>query len=285
MGITITHPAAGTKVALGTTIDFAGRVALGTDAVEVSLDDGAEVPPVTLTRRDWEVATRLNRSGPRSVVVRALDAAGREIGRATVEVEVVDAFVGPPPPPGDPATLVPIPRGINAGIHAAKQSTMLQIFGEPCPRKADCTAVTNEKVKRLLVTRSVGPFRVTGVRPAVDAMERVFTAVKRGEPDLYPDLGTAGVLCCRRIRTLPGRPPSRNWSNHSWGTAIDMMVKGALDPRGDGKTQLGVARIAPYFHAERFYWGAGFRGEHEDAMHFEASDELVRDWEARGLLR
>jgi hypothetical protein len=35
---------------------------------------------------------------------------------------------------------------------------------------------------------------------------------------------------------------------------------------------------------ERFFWGAGFNGSSEDAMHFEASNELVLEWQQKGLL-
>jgi hypothetical protein len=37
-------------------------------------------------------------------------------------------------------------------------------------------------------------------------------------------------------------------------------------------------------HKEGFSWGAGFSGDREDAMHFKASDELVRRWDRDGLL-
>jgi hypothetical protein len=144
--------------------------------------------------------------------------------------------------------------------------------------------VTNAKIKALLVTKDVGPFAVTGIKPAVEALTRIFTKVQAQEPALLAQLGTAGMLCCRRIRTLPGKPPSKQFSNHSWGTAVDLKVKGALDPRGDGKTQLGLLLLHPFFNAERFFWGAGFSGSSEDSMHFEASDELVKHWDATGVI-
>jgi hypothetical protein len=83
---------------------------------------------------------------------------------------------------------------------------------------------------------------------------------------------------------VPGKPPSKQFSNHSWGTAVDIKIKGALDPRGDGMTQLGLLALHPFFNAERFFWGAGFKGEFEDSMHFEASDQLVKDWSTQELL-
>lgn len=280
MGITITQPTAKKKVQLGQAVEFVGTAALGTRSVELIADGQFELPTVTLQNKKWFVSSRFNEPGIRRIVARALDGAGNEIGRAEVEVEVgVGIEIATP----NFGALIPIPAGINAGVSAARQSTMLEIFGKPCALSADCTAVTNQKVKALLVTRSVGPFAVTGIKPTVDALERIFKRVKEEHPDLHKVVGTAGVLCCRRVRRTSG-PPSPNFSNHSWGTAIDLTIKGALDPRGDGKTQAGIAMLAPFFNAERFFWGAGFTGRSEDAMHFEASDQLVRQWQKDGLL-
>lgn len=285
MGITITEPTDGQKALLGDAVQFSGTVALGTRGVELVTDGEFEFPIATLDGRKWFVGNRFNVIGRRTVTARALDADGNEIGRATVDIEVVEPQAAEPRPVvhnfGD---LVPIPANINRGVSAAKQKTMLEIFGKPCPLNAECTAVTNAKVKALLTTKNVGPFRVEGIRPMVEALTRIFDRVKRDEPELFKVVGTAGVLCCRRVRRKPGATPSPNYSNHSWGSAIDLTIKGRLDPRGDGSTQFGILLLAPYFNEERFFWGAGFRGASEDAMHFEASDELVRDWQRDGVL-
>ncbi|HEX6908963.1 MAG TPA: M15 family metallopeptidase [Longimicrobium sp.] len=280
MGVTILQPSARKKVNLGEAVQFAGSVALGTTRVELVADDRFELPTVTLSGRNWFVANRFNTPGIRRITARAFDAAGNHIGDDQVEIVVgVPRVVAPRF--GD---LVPIPANINPGVSAAKQRTMLEIFGRPCSLSADCTAVTNPKVRNLLVTRDVGPFNVTGIRPTVEALTRIFDRVKQEQPDLFDAVGTAGVLCCRRVRRAPGQSPSPNFSNHSWGTAIDLTIKGKLDPRGNGTTQFGILLLAPFFNAERFFWGAGFRGASEDAMHFEASDELVREWQRKGVL-
>lgn len=285
MGITINQPESGQKVRLGAAVEFSGTVALGTRSVELVADDQFEFPPVTLDGRKWFVGNRFNAVGTREVTARALDANGTQIGDARVEIVVVaPEEAGPPPPMRGFGDLVPIPANINKGVSAAKQKTMLEIFGRPCPLSADCTSVTNAKVKALLRTADVGPFNVTGIKPVVDALTRIFARVRKDEPELYKAVGTAGVLCCRRVRRPPGKAPSPNFSNHSWGTAIDLTIKGRLDPRGDGSTQFGILLLAPYFNEERFFWGAGFRGDSEDAMHFEASDELIRAWERDGVL-
>jgi hypothetical protein len=284
VGITISEPRAGQKAVLGDAVQFAGTITLGTKGVELVSGDGAIFPTVTVNGRKWFVGNRFNSVGRRRVTARALDAGGAVIGTDEVEIEVVEREAEPRPALRDFGDLVPIPGSINRGVTAAKQRTMLDIFGRPCSLNAECTAVTNAKVKRLLVTRDVGPFRVQGIEPMLDALTRIFERVKRDEPELIKVVGTAGVLCCRRVRRKPGRPPSRSFSNHSWGSAIDLTIKGRLDPVGNGTTQFGILLLAPFFNEERFFWGAGFRGDFEDAMHFEASDELVRDWQREGLL-
>ena len=119
------------------------------------------------------------------------------------------------------------------------------------------------------MTASVGPFRVTGLDIAVQSLARVMDSVRRHDPEVYAQLGTAGMLCCRFVRGS-----KTVLSNHSWGTAVDLTFGGEVDPRGDGKCQLGLLRVYRFFHQEGWYWGAGF--PREDAMHFELADETVR---------
>lgn len=91
------------------------------------------------------------------------------------------------------------------------------------------------------------------------------------EPNIYNALGTVGMLCCRYQR---GSVTSI--SNHSWGSAVDLTLRGILDKRGNGLVQYGLAVIAPIFNRYGWYWGAGFSTE--DAMHFEASRGLLERW-------
>ena len=132
-------------------------------------------------------------------------------------------------------------------------------------------------MQKLMKTASVGPFRVTGLIPAVDALTRVFAAVQSAEPALYALLGTKGMLC---VRNVGG---STNLSNHSWGTAIDMTIGGVLTDRGATTISQGLASLAPYMLAEQFFWGAGFSTK-PDAMHYEASSELIASWKANGTI-
>jgi hypothetical protein len=175
--------------------------------------------------------------------------------------------------------LVPIPDGINPGVNAARQITMKTLLGSPRGSfSRDCLPVTNSILKALIKTEDVGPFRVTGLAPAAISLREVFQDIKQEDPEVFAGLGTAGMLCARLVRGS-----ATSISNHSWGTAIDLTLNGLLDQRGDKNrtTQVGLARIAPIFNRHKWYWGAGF--PIEDSMHFELSDQKIRELHAAGI--
>jgi hypothetical protein len=165
---------------------------------------------------------------------------------------------------------------INSGLTATSPSYMKSVLGVPGALSEDCSSVTNSNLKKLMVTDDVGPFRATGLRPAVNTLKNIFARVEAENPDLYSQLGTAGMLCVRKVRG------GSDFSNHSWGSAIDIKINGKLDSRGDNKTQLGLTELYPYFEAENFYWGAAFPTE--DSMHFEVSRQLMDEWKSSGEL-
>ena len=171
---------------------------------------------------------------------------------------------------------VPTPprESINQGLTSPNAEFMSRSLGKPGSLTTDCSSVTNPQLKRLLVTKNVGPMNVTGAKPAIEALDRLFAQVQREKPELAKQLGTAGMLCVRKVRG------GTNFSNHSWGTALDIKINGKLDAVGDSKTQVGLNELAPYFQREGFYWGAGFSRAREDSMHFEASEQLVQRWKA-----
>jgi hypothetical protein len=172
--------------------------------------------------------------------------------------------------------LTDIPPNINQSVSSAKQTTMLSVLGSPRGEYDDtCREVTNPKMSGLIATQDVGPFRARGLAPALEALTTIFGEVEQQQPEVYAGLGTAGMLCARLVRGSTSAI-----SNHSWGTAIDLTLDGVLDRRGDGRVQIGLMRIAPIFNRHSWFWGAGFRTE--DAMHFEASDELIRRWHSEG---
>jgi len=160
-----------------------------------------------------------------------------------------------------------------------RASTMEQLLGQPCPLTSDCTSVTSSSLKSKIRTASVGPFKVTGLGPAIDSLTRIFNRVRSEKPDVYNAVKTAGMLCCRAIRGS-----SKSWSNHSWGAAIDVYFGTGVDERGDGNTQRGLLELYPYFNAEGWYWAAGYSGSGEDAMHFEVAEETIKAWRNQGAI-
>ena len=173
---------------------------------------------------------------------------------------------------------VKLPSALNPGLSHAHQSTMLDILGIPGPKEEDCKPITNQRLASLLNEQNVGPFSIKGLAPAIETLKKVFDRVKQGHPTLYSQLGTAGMLCCRKVRSSR----SSSFSNHSWGTAIDLKINDQLDDVNDDKCQIGLMILAPYFNDEGFYWGAGF--SREDSMHFEASNELIKNWHSAGKI-
>jgi hypothetical protein len=177
-----------------------------------------------------------------------------------------------------PAALLvqPIPRPnrgtLNPGLSAADNQLMLQLFGAPRSTysKTD-QPITNPRLKRNMTTTSVGPFRVTGMVPAVDSLRTVMTDIRAHQPDVYRILGTIGMKVCRYVRNS-----TKLISMHAWGAAIDLTLNRVLDDRGDGKVQYGLTLIAPIFNRHGWYWGAGFPTE--DGMHFEGSRAAVSKW-------
>lgn len=145
-------------------------------------------------------------------------------------------------------------------------------FGSPRQQLTDdCAAVTSKFWRTRLVTQSVGPFRVTGHRLAVALLSEALAEVKRLHPELYAGLGSAGMLCCRRVRGS-----KTTLSNHGLGLAIDFTFHGRLDSRGDGKCQRAMLLLYSVMKGFGWYWGAEFPTE--DSMHFEVSAEKVSEW-------
>lgn len=161
---------------------------------------------------------------------------------------------------------------LNAGLRAVSNALMIQKLGKPRESfTADCQPVTNVKLKKHTKTASVGPFKVTGLAPAVDSLATVMADIAKKQPQVYSVLGSAGMLCCRLVKGSPSAI-----SNHSWGTAIDLTLSKVLDKRGDGMVQYGLTVIAPIFNEHGWYWGAAF--PIEDAMHFEVGSALLESF-------
>ncbi len=171
---------------------------------------------------------------------------------------------------------LPAPSSMNAGLASPNNTFMLQKFGHPIADmrySSLCQTPTNPKLRRNLVLDTIGPFRVTGLLPAVLSLKAIMRDIAAAHPTVYRALGSAGMLCCRLQRGS-----SSAISNHSFGTAIDVTLDGVLDTYGDGKVQYGLTLIAPIFNRHGWYWGAAFGKE--DGMHFEGGKALIETWAA-----
>jgi hypothetical protein len=173
--------------------------------------------------------------------------------------------------------MVAIPTGINVGLTSISPATMMKTLGNPGKLDPGCGPMS-AALSKLVKKGNVGPFTVTGLIPAVDALTRVFSAVKSSKPDLYKLLGTDGMLCVRYVRGS-----TTNISNHAWGSAIDITIGGFLTPRGSKTVSQGLVDLAPFMQAEQFFWGAGFNPT-PDGMHYEVSSELMAQWRSNGTI-
>jgi hypothetical protein len=182
------------------------------------------------------------------------------------------------------AELVELPdrSQYNVGLSSPSNSRMIELLGNPRDSfSGDCQPVTNKTLARKISTQKIGKVRLTGLNIAIESLKSIFVRVSVEIPALIPQLSTAGMLCCRRVK-LPGGVLGRSISNHSWGTAVDVRVDGELDVQGDGRAQRGLLILSTYFNAAGWVWGASF--PREDAMHFEVSAQLLTKWSRDGLI-
>lgn len=178
------------------------------------------------------------------------------------------------------AELIPLesPDSYNSGLVSPDNAFMINLLGKPGPLGEDCQDAFPFYTKRL-VTASVGPFRVTGLKVAVLSLRHVFEHVAAaGRHDLIAGVKTAGMFCCRAVRGTNG-----TYSNHSWGCAIDLYFGADVVPYGDPHTQRGIADLYPFAHAAGWYSGQGYHNR-RDSMHVEASCSLLQQWQRLGLL-
>jgi hypothetical protein len=110
----------------------------------------------------------------------------------------------------------PRPNEINTGLHALDTKRVAKILGQPRKTYTDqCQPVTNPTLKRRIITRDAGPFRVTGLDIAVISFTEVCKDIEQTAPGLYEAMGNAGMLCCRLVRGS-----KTEISNHSYGIPI-----------------------------------------------------------------
>lgn len=175
----------------------------------------------------------------------------------------------------------PSRQGVNQGLTSPSSAFMISLLGLPHDAlTGKCQPPNNPHFVKLIKTRRVGPIRVTGLKIALDSLERVFSDVRSELPDLYSMIGTEGMMCCR-LKKIKGKVID-DPSNHCWGAAVDIKLGGVLDEQGDDFVQRGLVLLSRYFNAHGWYWGATFPTE--DAMHFEPSREQLLKWRDQGLL-
>jgi hypothetical protein len=68
------------------------------------------------------------------------------------------------------ADLVPIPPGINPGLSACREDTMLDNFGKPGALTDKCSAVEGNIKTRIRYGVDVGPFKVSGLDYAIESL-------------------------------------------------------------------------------------------------------------------
>ncbi len=168
--------------------------------------------------------------------------------------------------------LVPIPPkdSVNTNLSSARESTMLKALGRPGALTDDCSAASGPFLKRVKSGVDVGPFKVTGLDYAVETLLQLFQELKADAPDVHAAVKTAGMLCVRHRRNNPAR-----YSNHSWGSAIDLYFGKRVVAQGEPKAYRGIVLLVPYFNRHGWYWGGEFSGDSVDSMHFELSDETI----------
>lgn len=165
---------------------------------------------------------------------------------------------------------------INGTLRPSRNIINEALIGTPRARYGhNCQPATHPAFLPLLTTEDVGPFEVTGLKPAVAAVRDVFSEVQSTMPSVLSRIESRGMHGCRLVRGSQVAV-----SNHSWGIALDIVIDGADDPRASTQVQNALLDVAQVFHKHGFFWGLAFRME--DAMHFEASEQLVRQWAQDG---
>jgi hypothetical protein len=167
---------------------------------------------------------------------------------------------------------VPIPPKdlMNPGLTAVSEAVMRKKLGVPGKLTTNCSDPTGPFAKRVKFGVDVGPFKVSGLDFAVESLTQIFADVKQQQPDVFTAVKTEGVLCVRHRRKS-----STLFSNHSWGTAIDLFFGTDIVPQGTALTHRGNLVLFPFFNRHGWYWGAEFSGDFVDSMHFELAAETI----------
>lgn len=167
---------------------------------------------------------------------------------------------------------IPAVNLINRGLTPASEKTMLDKFGRPGRLTDDCSAPSPALAPLMVQDFDVGPFKVSGMRAAAELLKAALDEVKSLSPEVHKALRNDGLgMQCVRHR----RHNQNGFSNHSWGTAIDLKFGDSEVDFGKPKTQRGFLALYPSFNKFGWFWGAEFSGDSVDSMHFELSEEAI----------
>jgi len=147
---------------------------------------------------------------------------------------------------------------------------MLRVFGVPGQKTSECSPATGAFRQRIVSRVDVGPFRVSGLDKGVESLKAALDEAEEQIPNVVAALKTAGMLCVRVKRTNPN-----SFSNHSWGTALDLFFGSAVIPQREPKTYRGILQLVPFLNKHGWFWGGGFSGRSVDSMHFELAEETI----------
>lgn len=177
---------------------------------------------------------------------------------------------------GDLSEEVPIPPNelMNPGLTPASEATMISKFGRPGQLTSSCSLPSSGITPLLVQDFDVGPFKVTCMKAASELLKAALSEVGKEFPDVLRQVRTDGLgMLCVRHRSSN----SAVFSNHSWGTAIDLKFGDKEVPFGRAKAQRGFLALYPIFNKFGWYWGAEFSGNSVDSMHFELAEETIRN--------
>lgn len=169
-----------------------------------------------------------------------------------------------------------LPAHVNIDLNPSRSAINAALIGMPRGHFTNIAAEPEDpEFRQALETADLGPFTVTGLAPAVRSLRAIITDISLELPQYYDRLGCAEMQACRLVKGSQSII-----SSHAWGVALDLTVDGYETTDGDDEVMTVLLAVAPIFNRHGFYWGYAFG--RQDAMHFEASDELVRAWASAG---
>ena len=175
-----------------------------------------------------------------------------------------------------PGEIPLLPGTANVELNPARSAINTALIGLPrgqfgaLPAEPECM-----DFREMLETADLGPFTVTGLRPAVRSLRAIITDISLEAPEIYDRLGCTEMLACRNVKGSKSIV-----SSHAWGVALDLTIDGYAQTDGADDVMEALLQLFPIFNRHGFYWGYAFRLA--DALHFEASDELIRSWANAG---